>query len=214
MTRNLNPAATMEKGVRRMAKWCGEGCVRRMGDGGRNNVGGTATLRASVPADDAGVGVESGVGHPLVHAAVHEARNAHDSATTRIQRAKLAEGAHTVTLLCAGSDGVGGKRHRCHGTKDEMHCSRHRDAAVRAEPAPIRSDECVQIGVSCARPLDDLEHVGHAAADGCSNGQGSPGVHGFDGEMDHRPRCSSPNARQIEPDHERDDPHYQNRDSG
>ena len=38
MTRNLNPAATMEKGVRRMAKWCGEGCVRRMGDGGRNNV--------------------------------------------------------------------------------------------------------------------------------------------------------------------------------
>ena len=103
----------------------------------------TATLRASVPADDAGVCVESGVGHPLVHAAIHEARNAHDPATTRIQRAKLAEGAHAVTLLCAVSDSVGGKRNKCHGTKDEMHCSRHRDAAVRAEPAPIQPNKSV-----------------------------------------------------------------------
>ena len=180
--------------------------------------GGTATLRASVPADDAGVCVESGVGHPLVHAAIREARNAHDPATTRIQGAKLAKGAHAVTFLRAGSDGeglcdgVGGKRHRCHGAKDEMHCSRHRDAVVRAEAAPIRSDEGVQIGLSCARPLDDLEHVGHAAAIGRSNGQGSPGVHGFDREIDHRPRCAS--SRQSETDHERDDPHDQHHDSG
>ena len=95
-----------------------------------------------------------------------------------------------------------------------MYCSRHRDAVVRAEAAPIRSDEGVQVGLSCARPLDDLEHVGHAAAIGHSNGQGSPGVHGFDREMDHRPRCaSSPDARQNETDHERDDPHDQRCDS-
>ena len=168
-----------------------------------------------MPTENAGVCVECRISHPLVHAAIREARNAHDPATTRIQGAKLAKGAHAVTFLRAGSDGVGGKRHRCHGAKDEMHCSRHRDAVVRAEAAPIRSDEGVQIGLSCARPLDDLEHVGHAAAIGRSNGQGSPGVHGFDREMDHRPRCApSPDARQNETDHERDDPHDQHCDRG
>ena len=143
MTRNLNPAARMEKDVRRMAEGGGSGAEKAASEGWATVVGvcgGTATLRASVPADNAGVCVESGVGHPLVHAAIHEARNAHDPATTRIQRAKLAEGAHAVTLLCAGSDGVGGKRHKC-GAKDEMHCTRYRDAAVRAEPAPIQRNE-------------------------------------------------------------------------
>ena len=40
-------------------------------------------------------------------------------------------------------------------------------------------------------PEDDLEDIGHAAAQGRSNGQGSPGMHGFNREIEHRSRCDS-----------------------
>ena len=92
MTRNLNPAARMEKDVRRMAEGGGSGVEKDASEAWATvagGCGGTATLRASVPADDAGVCVESGVGHPLVHAAIYESCYSEHTTALRIEGAQL-----------------------------------------------------------------------------------------------------------------------------